>query len=424
MSLIVFEALFSPFFMKKQKKSKFYRLSLMIMSLIVIVGIILELILSQISSEIIFPLNVIIALLFILFIGITYLLIPNSSIIKLMVSVENTLVLIAFVLLMTIYMGVIPQDLNHGGDIINLLGLNRITTTWTFLLLFSYLELSLGYIIAKRVSVLIKQKYPFDIHQFSFLLNHIGLFFLLLVGILGANDIKHFTIKLYPGQENNIIYDKNGNGFELDFGIKLDEFSVENYKPKLGILSNKTGELTSLGDKQLIQIEDDLSFEFNDYKIKLENFIELSSPFGDNYVKVYQYGSIPSAEFSIIKDGKALNRSWITCGNFMHQYRSLKIDDDHSLVMTIPEVKKFTSHITLIDGNESLKETIEVNKPFDFKGFKIYQLAYDDKKGKWSEYSILELVYDPWLTWVYVSMILLSIGSVMLVYSGIKSKNN
>jgi hypothetical protein len=53
-------------------------------------------------------------------------------------------------------------------------------------------------------------------------------------------------------------------------------------------------------------------------------------------------------------------------------------------------------------------------------GWKIYQYSYDTVRGKWSQYSVFELVIDPWLPVVYLGIFMLLAGSVFLFLSAPK----
>ena len=56
-------------------------------------------------------------------------------------------------------------------------------------------------------------------------------------------------------------------------------------------------------------------------------------------------------------------------------------------------------------GKEHQEEKIQVNHPITVNGWKIYQTSYDEKLGRWSETSIVELVLDPWLPMVYAGIL-------------------
>lgn len=68
--------------------------------------------------------------------------------------------------------------------------------------------------------------------------------------------------------------------------------------------------------------------------------------------------------------------------------------------------KQYTSVLD-IDGVE---KTTAVNKPCYHKGFLIYQSDYDRTTG---QYSILHLVRDPWLPFVFLGMAVLAVGAVL-----------
>ena len=62
----------------------------------------------------------------------------------------------------------------------------------------------------------------------------------------------------------------------------------------------------------------------------------------------------------------------------------------------------------------SVRDTIRVNKPLTVGGWKIYQYSYDEAKGGMSDISILELVRDPWLPYVYLGIFMMLAGAVWL----------
>jgi hypothetical protein len=76
-----------------------------------------------------------------------------------------------------------------------------------------------------------------------------------------------------------------------------------------------------------------------------------------------------------------------------------------------PELK-FSSDVS-VKGRKglSLRDTILVNKPLSVGGWKIYQYGYDESKGSLSDISILELVRDPWLPYVYLGIFMMLAGA-------------
>ena len=67
--------------------------------------------------------------------------------------------------------------------------------------------------------------------------------------------------------------------------------------------------------------------------------------------------------------------------------------------------------------------TVEVNKPIEVDGWKIYQYGYDTQKGAMSQYSILELVSDPWLPLVYAGIYMMIGGAICLFAFGKRARS-
>lgn len=83
--------------------------------------------------------------------------------------------------------------------------------------------------------------------------------------------------------------------------------------------------------------------------------------------------------------------------------------------MPEPEPKRFYSDVTVYtESGKTIREVIEVNKPVQVDGWKIYQLGYDESKGRWSDVSVFQLVRDPWLPVVYTGILMMIAGALAL----------
>lgn len=83
--------------------------------------------------------------------------------------------------------------------------------------------------------------------------------------------------------------------------------------------------------------------------------------------------------------------------------------------------KRFASDIIIHTKNgDSQQATVDVNKPVEVKGWKIYQYGYDTAMGAESELSILELVRDPWLPYVYTGIYLMLFGALSMLFFGVR----
>ena len=131
-----------------------------------------------------------------------------------------------------------------------------------------------------------------------------------------------------------------------------------------------------------------------------------------------------------LKHLKAVNRKnrqtkegWVSCGSFLFPYKALRLDSLTSLVMPEREPQRFASKVKVYTQEGTITEdTIEVNRPMEIEGWKIYQLSYDESKGGWSDISIFELVRDPWLPVVYTGIVMMMLGAVCLFVNAQKRK--
>jgi hypothetical protein len=81
--------------------------------------------------------------------------------------------------------------------------------------------------------------------------------------------------------------------------------------------------------------------------------------------------------------------------------------------------KRFASEIQILTkSGQNIETTVDVNKPVEVEGWKIYQYGYDTQMGAMSQISILELVSDPWLPLVYTGIYMMLAGAVCMFVLG------
>lgn len=81
--------------------------------------------------------------------------------------------------------------------------------------------------------------------------------------------------------------------------------------------------------------------------------------------------------------------------------------------------KRFASDIeVLTQSDDNVIATVDVNKPVEVKGWKIYQYSYDERMGTRSRTSIFELVKDPWLPAVYTGIYMMLAGALFMFIFG------
>ena len=85
--------------------------------------------------------------------------------------------------------------------------------------------------------------------------------------------------------------------------------------------------------------------------------------------------------------------------------------------------RRFASKIEILtQEGKKYQATVDVNKPAEVEGWKIYQYGYDTQAGAQSNISILELVSDPWLPYVYTGIFLMLGGGLVMFITGMRRK--
>ena len=81
--------------------------------------------------------------------------------------------------------------------------------------------------------------------------------------------------------------------------------------------------------------------------------------------------------------------------------------------------RRFASEIQILTKTKkNINATVDINKPYEVDGWKIYQFGYDTQQGANSRISILELVSDPWLPFVYTGIYMMLAGAVCMFVLG------
>lgn len=394
-----------------------YAESFIIASGLLLIGLVLEISAGRGSSLAIrFPLNLIIGAIFTGLAVSCYYLFRNRSILKFLTGVPATIGAVSLLTFLVIIMEIIPQGVDSSNQIVSLLGLNRMTSSWAFLFLNIYFLLILLWVILKR-------SFPFRWKNLGFIASHLGLWLTVFCAGLGSDDLMRFKMDLYEGKAEWRAYDGNEKLYEMPFAIKLNDFSIEEFSPKLAVVENISGKIYEKTKPSMIMIEKNLQCDLHDWKVEVVEFLPSSGRAGDKYHAIFDFGAAPAAKV-LVSNAKDTLSGWISCGSFNRPHESLKLDENYSLVMTVPEAKKFSSDVTIYtpDG-EKEKQILEVNKPQTVNGWKIYQLSYDEKMGKYSSLSVVEVVRDPWQKWVYLGIYLMIIGAAYMFWLGNKKRS-
>ena len=87
--------------------------------------------------------------------------------------------------------------------------------------------------------------------------------------------------------------------------------------------------------------------------------------------------------------------------------------------------RRFASEVQILtQSGKNIQATVDVNKPVEVEGWKIYQYGYDTTMGANSNTSILELVRDPWLPYVYCGIYMMLAGALSMLFLGKRRKKS
>jgi hypothetical protein len=274
--------------------------------------------------------------------------------------------------------------------------------------------------------VVLRRGIPFKRKNLGFLLNHLGLWITLVAAGLGSGDQKSVTIDLFEDSGFfNSGTSASNQKIDLPFSMKLIDFNIEFYNPKIAVADQSKGEIIQKHAETFPLIYKGFEATLIDWKINVKEFLPSAIKTDSGYIPAEKPGSISVAyvESKNIITGDTVS-GWITSGSMMFEPRFLSLKRSKLLILAEPEPRKFES-LVIVRDNKNTDDTIklEVNKPYRLNGWKLYQLSYDTELGKYSKRSVIEAVRDPWLPVVYAGILMLLGGAVYLFWLGRPDKD-
>ncbi|UCH15036.1 MAG: cytochrome c biogenesis protein ResB [Bacteroidales bacterium] len=380
---------------------------------LLLLGFAMEFFLGNHKIKLSWPVNIYCALGFISLMGIINYYYRGHQIVKWLSSKYASVSIISTFSLLVLLIGFIPQSGSFANNAISRLGLNSLTSSWPFSIIILYFLSVLGFVILKKLT-------PLKRKNIGFLLNHTGLWVIAFAAGLGNGDFKRLVME--ANLDNTVwhAFDRNNKTYEMPLAIRLIKFDIESYNPKIAVIDKVTGKISGKRNKNVSTIEKTKQIIMGEFNITINKFYKESYWFGSLFKPVEYTGAAPSALISVvnINSGDTI-QGWITSGSYKLRAQSLQLDENNLLVMLSPEPRRFSSEVQVITKSGSRKRAIiEVNKPYKIMGWNLYQLGYNQKMGKWSEISIIELVRDPWLPVVYVGIFMLIAGAIFMFWQG------
>ena len=393
-----------------------HRESLLIALLLLAGGFLLEVLTPDRGIDVPgFPHNVLAILVFattLLFLHIFY---RKSSFVRWLTGVPAAISAILLLSVVALMLGIVKQE-NVPGSVPTILGLTHVTNSWMLVMAQLFLLTVLGLVILKRSRRINRR-------NTGFLLNHAGLWIVIVAASLGSGDLQRLRMELQEGETVWYAYDEQQRVYELPFAVMLQEFHIEEYPPKIALVDIRTGTISEEVNRPFPEAGEGTEATILNYHLVVEEFIEEAWPADGGFVESERAGSPPAALITVESSNTDTLSGWISSGSYIVEPRFLHVSEEHVLAMTRPEPKKYQSFVRIYtEDREPYNEVIEVNDAPKVMGWHLYQLSYDQQKGKWSTTSVVEIVKDPWLYVVYAGIVLLFAGALYLLWFGKEQK--
>ena len=314
--------------------------------------------------------------------------------------------------LMTIIFGLTRQDPATEG-LIGALGFSRMTTSWAFNILLLYFTTTTGLAVLEDLSH-IRQR------RVAAVLSHLAVFVILVAGIFGSGDKLRVTVTTQEGTSTHWGVSRDGKQVELPFVLTLEEFSMEEYAPKLYVLDA----MTERSSREFLSVESEgAQATIEGWHLTAVKSLDMAGhmPDSEEYSAMEHVGAAPAVYVRArnVMTGAQVD-GWVSCGSFVFEPSYLFLDNRMAVAMPRREAKHYLSRMN-VEEDDGTKHNfeIEVNHPARVGSWRIYQMGYDTERGRWSDVSVVECVRDGWYSAIHIALwTMLVAGVVMFLTAG------
>ncbi len=394
-----------------------YKSSFLFSLAIIFVGLLFQFSFGNIKISILqWPINLFIVIILVVVIGFCSYFFRTKKIVKWLSSVPAAISSILLFASLSLLMGFIPQQ-SSDNLFLSQIGLFSIATSWPFIFSLFFFLITLGFATAKRIINFRKRR------DLWFILNHLGLWISIVAISLGSGDIVH--LRFFANKNNEVWYasDLSRHYHKLPFGVQLLDYQYKYYEPKITLINYERQTFVAEGLSKTLSP----SVNSNSFLI-IENWeinVKLYYPLAYNYDNIFypkdSINAVPAVYIVVTNlKNRKIDEGWITCGNNFQRPIYLKLNDSLAVFMQKPQTKQISSVLKIIDKNINKKAFIEVNKPFSYKSWTLYQLSSEQTENQWSENSLIEMVRDPWQVFVYIGFFMIFLGMFYFFIGGKK----
>jgi hypothetical protein len=318
--------------------------------------------------------------------------------------------------LLSLIGGVLPQDPVPAGSVVATLRLNGIFSGWPFAFVTLLFLVNLGLSLVWKLV-------PFRLANLQFVLFHGGFWIALSCGLLGTADLQRLVVPLDEGRGSAVAYDMASKTvIHLPYSIHLKDFQIDEYVPQLALYDPSADRVIEDKARRMPEVRKGAHAVWPGIaEVTVLEFMPDALPDRSGRpVPVSDRKGVPFARIRLETPGRPPVEGWINAGGPSTEPRFCQAGT-YFIVMAPGPAKAYRSHVVITGSDgERRTETLEVNKPVDFRGWKLYQMGYDEKAGRWSTMSLVEAVRDPWLPAVYLGFFMIMGGNLLFFWKGVK----
>lgn len=390
---------------------------------LLVTGLVLQISMGPVEWGLLsWPANIIILAVFVVGAVLLYALRSKAYALRFLATMHCAVPALVLTSALTIVMG-LTRQVPDGQPAADWLGITRMLSFWPFVLLYVYVAVILS-------QVTLMQLLHFKWRKLPSVVSHLGLLITLLTATLGSADMQRLTMTVNKETpEWRAVDSSTGAMKELNVAIQLKDFTIDEYPPKLMFYDEVSGVLLPEGNPDVLLIDDEFNGgNLQGWQVVVNQVIDEAQPImtadSTYYEEWHQSGAVTALHVTAsLPDGSRSVSGWITSGSYMFPYQLLNVTQHQYIIMAEREPQRYLSRVEIVTESGKHEEAdILVNQPYSIGGWKIYQLNYDTTRGKWSEISVLELVRDPWLPYVYTGIYMMIAGAVMLLFTAQRRK--
>jgi len=302
--------------------------------------------------------------------------------------------------------GVIPQGEDIQGmagkwgqmavHLVILTGLNEVFSQWWFSALLALLFLNLLFCSLQRWKTL----------HLGIWISHAGMLVVLLGGLVSVFLGERGQVGLEKGVPVSMAQGRHGE-IKLPFALKLTDFRIEYHRE-----AGHTLTMVKDGAETQVQLKQDIEVPLaGDLFVRLRQAFPDLAMTAEGPVNRSQTPNNPAIQVEV-RQGVKVRKIWIF-ENYplfyqQHQDAGMKMLPELYYAYSQPMIRQYVSTVEVQEGGKKVADAVlQVNKPFKWRGIKLFQSGYDLSHGT---VSILQASRDPGVPLVYLGFLILPLG--------------